>query len=87
MQALIASSFAKGDYSTVKEITYFALKVIHFAYFFSFTIIRMCFILPISPLELCFITRHICFPDRAIHWHFLSYHTGRVFWFFSFVVH
>ncbi|XP_059434424.1 protein DETOXIFICATION 45, chloroplastic-like [Corylus avellana] len=25
-QALIASSFAKGDYSTVKEITYFALK-------------------------------------------------------------
>ncbi|KAA8547575.1 hypothetical protein F0562_004004 [Nyssa sinensis] len=25
-QALIASSFAKGDYSTVREITYFALK-------------------------------------------------------------
>ncbi|KAB1207069.1 MATE efflux family protein 3, chloroplastic [Morella rubra] len=25
-QALIASSYAKGDYSTVKEITYFALK-------------------------------------------------------------
>ncbi|GMY05149.1 protein DETOXIFICATION 45, chloroplastic-like [Fagus crenata] len=25
-QALIASAFAKGDYRTVKEITYFALK-------------------------------------------------------------
>ena len=30
MQALIASAFAKGDYRTVKEITYFALKVTYF---------------------------------------------------------
>lgn len=33
MQALIASYFAKGDYRTVREITFFALKVTSYLLF------------------------------------------------------
>ena len=75
MQALIASAFAKGDYRTVKEITYFALKVTYFlhvafvlvlAHTFQLKECFFFFFFSISPFGIMFHNMSYMFPQTGL---------------------